>query len=709
MSGDFIVNSTGIGDQFNPVVGMLPGGRMVAVWHANYSNLEVEGIYARIFDADDEPETGEITVHSALDGAQSKPTLAVAPDGRFVVAWTSTQDGTAGSIYAQRFNSSGVPQGSEFRVNNASFSGEQSYADVAIASNGNFVVVWQSDGQDGSGWGVFGQRFHSSGAAIGDIFQVNTTVLGDQNNPAVAIASDGSFTVVWEGNDENKRGVFAQRFAADGTPQLSQFRVNTVYANDQRDPAVAYDGDGGAIVVWASRDDESDSVVMGQRFNSADTPVGGEFPISDTDSDSFYPQLAVSADGGFVAVWEGEQLDGSSDGIGARIFNDIGLPVGGVVTMNTTVDGPQRRPSLALGDGGDWMVVWQSNDSLTTGYDIRGRLVRVNPEWLPVDGGTFQMGCVNDGVNPCDADALPQHTVQLSAFEMTETEVTQAQFIGAMGFNPSLNDGCLACPVESVTWQEASDYCAAVGGDLPTEAEWEYAARAGNASVYGCGNSPTCLSDYAWTWENAADIHRVGQKSPNDLGLRDMLGNVAEWVADWYDVNYYATSPTADPTGPVTGAERVIRGSSFLDLQADARIHRRMLLSEMDGDDDAAAIADDDTTDDDTTDDDTADDDTADDDTADDDTSDDDTTDDDDDDDTAPPIEFAETVGFRCVRAPMIDDDDDDDDTGDDDTAADDDDDASSGDDDILPPTGDDDDDGFRTPEDDSDDSGCGI
>jgi formylglycine-generating enzyme required for sulfatase activity len=127
-----------------------------------------------------------------------------------------------------------------------------------------------------------------------------------------------------------------------------------------------------------------------------------------------------------------------------------------------------------------------------------------------------------------------------------------------MGGNPSNFHG-EQLPVETVTWSQAKAYCAAVGGRLPTEAEWEYAARAGSdAPRYGD------LDEIAWYSKNSdGKTHNVGLKQANQWGLYDMLGNVWEWVADWYDEKYYAKSPSLNPTGPKSGQYRVVRGGSW--------------------------------------------------------------------------------------------------------------------------------------------------
>ncbi|MBN2358146.1 MAG: formylglycine-generating enzyme family protein [Deltaproteobacteria bacterium] len=187
--------------------------------------------------------------------------------------------------------------------------------------------------------------------------------------------------------------------------------------------------------------------------------------------------------------------------------------------------------------------------------------------WVPIPGGTYDMGCSPNDTD-CYSNENPRHAVTISAFELTATEITQQQYQDVIGSNPSYHTDCPTCPVEQVNWQQASDFCAAIGGRLPTEAEWEYATRAGTTTMYYCGDYFACLAGIAWYYDNSdtgsgRQTHPVGGKTANDFGLFDMLGNVFEWNADWFDGNYYSSSPSQDPTGPATGTYRVVRGGSF--------------------------------------------------------------------------------------------------------------------------------------------------
>jgi formylglycine-generating enzyme required for sulfatase activity len=185
---------------------------------------------------------------------------------------------------------------------------------------------------------------------------------------------------------------------------------------------------------------------------------------------------------------------------------------------------------------------------------------RVNPKdgltylWIPP--GKFLMGC-SPGDRDCVRDEKPAHQVTLtSGFWLSQTLVTQQAWQRVTGQNPSQFKGA-NLPVENVDWNEAKAYCAAVGGRLPTEAEWEYAARA-----HATGARYGKLDDIAWHFGNSGSTtHEVGRKPANDFSLYDMLGNVWQWVADWYGI--YPSGDQSDPSGAGTGQFRVLRGGSW--------------------------------------------------------------------------------------------------------------------------------------------------
>jgi uncharacterized protein (TIGR03437 family) len=188
-------------------------------------------------------------------------------------------------------------------------------------------------------------------------------------------------------------------------------------------------------------------------------------------------------------------------------------------------------------------------------------------EFINISSGEFMMGCSQGDAN-CQSYETPSHRVRITkSFQMGKYEVTQRQWEGVMNANPSASKG-QDRPVESITWSEIQEFLTKLNARkdgyryrLPTEAEWEYCARAGTTDRLAGGTS---MDEVAWQSTNSgSDTHPVGLKKPNPWGLYDVLGNVEEICQDWYDPNYYAASPTSDPPGPASGQYRIVRGGSW--------------------------------------------------------------------------------------------------------------------------------------------------
>jgi formylglycine-generating enzyme required for sulfatase activity len=199
-------------------------------------------------------------------------------------------------------------------------------------------------------------------------------------------------------------------------------------------------------------------------------------------------------------------------------------------------------------------------------------------EFVLVPAGTFMMGSDNGG-----DDEKPVHEAYISKpFYLGKYEVTQGQWQAIMGNNPSRFRGDANLPVEQITWEDVQAFISKLNVRenrityrLPTEAEWEYAARAGTTADYSFGDDPRLLGEYAWYAENAERrTHPVGQKKANAWGLHDMHGNVWEWVQDWYSKPYAAGTVT-DPQGPAAGAIRVYRGGSWITHARNCRVSYR--------------------------------------------------------------------------------------------------------------------------------------
>ncbi|MCY2928851.1 MAG: formylglycine-generating enzyme family protein [Planctomycetota bacterium] len=201
---------------------------------------------------------------------------------------------------------------------------------------------------------------------------------------------------------------------------------------------------------------------------------------------------------------------------------------------------------------------------------------KVTMKLVLTPAGTFMMGSPESEKDRL-ADEGPQHEVIISkAFYMGACEVTQEQYQAVMGKNPSRFKGAKN-PVEQILWDDAVEFCKALSAKtgktvrLPTEAQWEYACRAGSKTRFGYGDEDAALGENAWYRRNSGGTtHPVGQKKPNAWGLYDMHGNVWEWCSDWY-ADSYANAGNRDPQGVDSGANRVLRGGSWFN---DPRICR---------------------------------------------------------------------------------------------------------------------------------------
>jgi hypothetical protein len=350
--GEMPVNNFTTGNQRRPVVAGGAARGFLAVWQSDDQDTSSTGIYGRYFDTDGLPDGTEFRVNSYVTGGQFGPAVAGNDGGEFIVVWTdqSPRDPTGTGVFGQRFAATGEPAGAEFRVN-AFTTGVQINPAAVMNPTGGFVVVWESEGQDGSQYGVFGRRFGADGTPLGGDFQVNTYTLGFQVYPAIA-GDDGGFVVVWESSGQEglppSLGLFARRFGWDGTPVAGEFGVNSHTAGDQSRPSVAVDGGGGTLVVWqSSGQDGSGRGVFGRRLDSSGRPAGVEFQINAyTTNSQAMPTLAASGAGDFVVTWQSDGQEGpgySHYGIFARtvsfrVFTD-GFESGDVCSWSSNTGG----------------------------------------------------------------------------------------------------------------------------------------------------------------------------------------------------------------------------------------------------------------------------------------------------------------------------------------------------------------------------------
>jgi len=267
---EFQVNTYTNSFQYKPSIASLSNSKFIVTWQSYDQDGNDFGIYGQVFNVDGTKSGSEFQVNTYVTNAQQNPSVTTLSNDKFVVTWDSwDQDGTFSGIYGQIFNTDGTKSGSEFQINTETFL-SQSKPSIASLSNGKFVVTWESDSQDSDGYGIYGQLFNADGTKSGSEFQVNTYTTDQQNLSSVASLSNGQFVVTWESNgqDSDGYGIYGKLFNADGTKSGSEFRVNTNTTNEQQGPSVIGMNNGRFVVAWLNEKAFLDWEIRGQIFET---------------------------------------------------------------------------------------------------------------------------------------------------------------------------------------------------------------------------------------------------------------------------------------------------------------------------------------------------------------------------------------------------------------------------------------------------------
>ena len=373
--------------------------------------------------------SNEIRTNTTTTGDQwvyywSVRTVAVQPDGSFIQVWIDTggADGQGYGIYGQRFDANGARVGGEFRAN-TSTAGNQDNATIAVAPDGSFIIAWDGPG---SGTDVFAQRYSVTGVPIGDEFLLNTTVSSNQKYPEMDFFPDGTFVAafvdgaqtVLQRFDTNARhigqetrissggddvvldsltvrpdnsvlltwttagDVYGQLFTSSLAPIGAAQRLNVYTTGTQEYSIARSDGQGRIVVVWESDgQDGSGMGIYGRRYDANFNPLGGEFAITtNTTGNQFEPQLALNATGNFVVTWsDNNNRDGgggTGESVWMRLFDANGNPVGSEMMVNQSIAGYQAYPVVDINDAGRLVVAWEGNGTQAGQVDSYGVFAR---------------------------------------------------------------------------------------------------------------------------------------------------------------------------------------------------------------------------------------------------------------------------------------------------------------------------------------------
>ncbi len=365
------VNSFTTDDQQAPSMAVINTGGWVTTWQSYEQDGNANGIYLQRFDAAGTPTGMELKVNTVVAEEQANPTVTALNDNGWVVTWQSdTQDGEFFGIYQQRYKADGSKFGLETRVNTIT-AHDQTSPSIAALNDGGWVVTWQSDTQDGDGFGIYQQRYDAMSAKLGTETKVNTGVEGAQVNPTVTGLALGGWVVTWQSAEQDGYfgGIYQQHYGADGNAVGGEILVNTATAYDQSAPVITALPNGGWVVTWQTFDDDlSEYSLFQQAFTSVGVPDGVETKVNATGGGAELGQSLVAiADGGWVVIWC------ENGSIMQRVYDGNGVAVGGPATIGVDALYGGATTVAALPDGG-WVASWQAYNEMGD-LDIVQRIV----------------------------------------------------------------------------------------------------------------------------------------------------------------------------------------------------------------------------------------------------------------------------------------------------------------------------------------------
>ena len=381
VGNDFVASTSNANNQFNPTIAALADGRFVMSWYSrdNGSNYDIR---ARIFNADGSATGSDFVAGTTNANSQESPTISVLADGQFVMSWQSNDNGSNYDIRARIFNADGSAVGPDF-VASTSNAYDQFSPTIAALADGRFVMSWQSS-DNGSNYDIRARLFYADGTAAAPDFVASTSNASSQSLPSIAALADGRFVMSWYSFDNGSNNdIRARIFNADGTAAGPDFVAGTTNANSQLNSTIAALADGRFVMSWQSNDNGSNTDIRARIFNADGTAAGNDFVVSTSNANSqLLPTIAALADGRFVMSWQSND-NGSNTDIRSAIldpnrFNgtssaDSWIGGNGHDTLfgfagDDVFSGKGDNDFLNGGDGGDTLRGDAGNDRLEGGF-----------------------------------------------------------------------------------------------------------------------------------------------------------------------------------------------------------------------------------------------------------------------------------------------------------------------------------------------------
>ncbi|GAA3110251.1 hypothetical protein GCM10010520_63360 [Rhizobium viscosum] len=366
------VNTTVEGNQDMPAVTVLADGGWVVTW--GDQGVSTPGVYQQAFNADGTPRGGETQVNTYEGAGQGLRSVMGLSDGGWVVSWLSVgQDGSGYGIYQQAFAADGSKIAGETQVNTYT-DGNQWPGSMAPLDGGGWVVTWSSAGLDGSETGILQQVYNADGTPRGGETLVNTYTNSYQGGPTV-VARDGGWVVIWgsNGQDGSSGGIYQQAYNADGTRLGTETRVNTTTDGNQGYPTSAALDGGGWVVIWLS----GDAHMMQQAYNANGTPKGGETQVDTEGTYASNQKVTALADGGWVVTWTVMGFTDTYYHVYQQAFNADGTKNGDETLLNTLTHTYHDIPQVAALDDGGWIVTWASDSDYNGPYSYDSGIYQV--------------------------------------------------------------------------------------------------------------------------------------------------------------------------------------------------------------------------------------------------------------------------------------------------------------------------------------------